>query len=179
MKREEEHESASDRFALVAQEFCSVIESASTSSRTNLLLNIYPILPRLIAAAIDLPDVSIADEDEESTEPGRFQPSPNVRLTDEPWGQLYRLLKEKLGDWDAYMQVFDPTEDKEAIFGTLADDLADIYRDLKEGLVLREKKLASSPDIIFNWRILYYSHWGKHAIDALLVLHFRLQGYLE
>ena len=71
-----------------------------------------------------------------------------------------------------------PTEDKEAIFGTLADDLADIYRDLKEGLVLREEKLASSADIIFNWRILYYSHWGKHAIDALLVLHFRLQKYL-
>jgi hypothetical protein len=85
------------------------------------------------------------------------------------------LLKEKLGDWDSYRQVFDPTEDTEAIFGSLADDIADIYRDLQEGLVLCE---ARPQDAIWEWRLLFYSHWGKHAINALLTTHFRLQNMI-
>jgi hypothetical protein len=100
-------------------------------------------------------------------------------MTDEQWRQLYDLLKEKLGDWDLYWQVFNPTTDKEADCGTLADDIADIYRDLKEGLVLNEKRLARPEDVIWEWRLLYYSHWGKHAIDAMLTIHFRLLGVME
>ena len=111
--------------------------------------------------------------------PAEHKPRAKIRPNDEQWGQLYNLLKEKLGDWDGYIQVFDPTQDKEAIFGTLADDLADIYRDLKEGLVLNETHSAHPEDIIWTWRLLYYSHWGHHALDALRTIHFRLQEILE
>ena len=92
--------------------------------------------------------------------------------------KLYSLLKlsEPRADWDRYWQVFDPTEDDEAVFGTLADDIADIYRDLKEGLVLIEAHEVPPEDIIWNWRFSFYSHWGKHAMDALLTVHFRLQN---
>ena len=58
----------------------------------------------------------------------------------------------------------------------LADDIADIYRDLKEGLVLSETHQAPPENIIWNWRVLFYSHWGKHAMDALLAIHFRRQN---
>jgi hypothetical protein len=34
-------------------------------------------------------------------------------------------------------------------------------------------------DVIWEWRLGYYSHWGHHAIHALLTIHFRLQGVLE
>jgi hypothetical protein len=84
-------------------------------------------------------------------------------------------LKEKLGEWDQYNQVFDPTQDADAVHGSLADDLADIYRDLKEGLVLKETKLRQPEDLIWEWRFAFHSHWGKHAMDALLTIHFRLQ----
>lgn len=100
-------------------------------------------------------------------------------MTDEQWGQLYNQLKEKLGDWNLYQCVFDPTTDKEAICGSLADDIADIYRDLKEGLVLGTMNHARRENIVWEWRLLYYSHWGHHAMDALLVIHFRLEDTLS
>ncbi len=165
-----------DRFTDVAQEFCSAVESATGTDRTDFLVKIYRILPRLIGEAIELPVVSLADEDEEPSEPTTQKP--NDRLTHAQWEHLYNLLKEKVGDWDRYMQVFDPTTDNEAVCGSLADDIADVYRDLKEGFILKETHQATPEPIIWEWRLGFYSHWGKHAMDALLTLHFRLQGTL-
>ena len=85
------------------------------------------------------------------------------------------VSKRLLEDWDLYWQVFDPTKDSEAIYGSLADDIADIYRDLKEGL--DDIHLARAEDIIWEWRLGFSSHWGKHAIDALRTIHFRLGAY--
>lgn len=75
-------------------------------------------------------------------------------------------------------QVFDPTKDNEAVHGSLADDFADIYRELKEELVLNEIHQASPKQNIWNWRLGYYSRWGKHAIDALRTMHFVLEGLI-
>lgn len=61
--------------------------------------------------------------------------------------------------------------DSEAIHGSLADDLADIYRDLKEGLTLTSVKEYPSRGIVFEWQYSFETHWGKHAINAIAVLH--------
>jgi Domain of unknown function (DUF5063) len=164
------------RFAGIANRFCSVVDSAANMERTDLLLKIYQILPKLIDEAISLPDVGPSDSDDPIEENSLPASRPNARQSKQEWSQLYNLLKDKLGDWDQYWQVFDPTEDKEALSGTLADDVADIYRDLKEGLTLRETHQAPSEDIVWSWRFSFYSHWGKHAMDALLAIHFRLQN---
>jgi hypothetical protein len=164
------------RFAAIANRFCSVVDSASSVERTDLLLQIYRILPKLIDEAISLPDVKLSDSDDAIEGSTQRASRANVRRSAQEWRQLYNLLKEKLGDWDRYWQVFDPTEDHEAISGTLSDDIADIYGDLKKGLVLIEMHEVPPEDIIWNWRFLFYSHWGKHAMDALLAAHSRLQN---
>jgi hypothetical protein len=165
------------RFKVVAEEFCSIIEAEPTTQRNNLLVRIYRVLPNLLKGAINLPEVPADAGDAEQQ--FEKQAHANVRLTNEEWKQLYDSLKNKLRDWDLYWQVFDPTTDKESVCGSLADDLADIYRDLKEGVILNETRRASPAEIIWNWRLLYYSHWGKHAMDALQAIHFRLQEVLE
>jgi hypothetical protein len=175
MNSPQDYASIADRFATVAQEFCTAIDSASSTDRTDFLLRIYRTLPRLIDEAIELPAVSLTDEDEEPSEPRAHKP--NVRLAYAQWEQLYNLLKEKLGDWDLYMQVFDPTEGKEAIPGSLADDLADIYRDLREGLD-RQNEKGLLQDLIWDWRLSYYSHWGQHAMNALQTIHVRMEDIL-
>jgi len=81
-------------------------------------------------------------------------------------------------NWNYYNEVFDPTEDNEVIKGSLADDIAGIYCDLKEGIDLKESDKVLPEDIIFEWRCGFYNHWGKHAIDALWTLHFRLNDTL-
>jgi hypothetical protein len=164
------------RFAVVANRFCSVVDSASSMEKTDLLLQIYRILPKLIDEAISLPDVKLSDSDDPIEGSGQPAFRARGRQSEQEWGQLYNLLKEQIADWDRYWQVFDPTEDKEALSGTLADDIADIYRDLKEGLVRSEAHQAPPEEIIWSWRLLFYSHWGKHAMDALLAIHFRLQN---
>ena len=156
------------RFGVIARQFCAVVDSASSMDKAELLARIYPILPKLIDEAIGLPDVELS---ESATVHVNVSRKKQVE-----WGQRYNLLKEKLGDWDLYHQVFDPTADNEAIFGTLADDIADIYSDLKEGLDLSETSSTPPDDVIWEWRLLFYSHWGKHAMDALLTIHFRLQN---
>src|ERR1700694_781163 len=109
------------RFAVIANRFCSVVDSASSMERTDLLLQIYRILPKLIDEAISLPDVKLSDNRDpiEGDKQSAFQA--NVKQSVQEWGQLYNLLKEKLGDWERYWQGFDPTEDNEAIFGTSAE----------------------------------------------------------
>jgi len=155
-----------DHFAVVAKRFCSIVDSASDTDRREFVAQIYRILPKLIDQAIDMPAVERSDGQQKSPR--------NVRQQE--WEWLYNSLKEKLGDWNLYRQVFDPTQDTEANLGSLADDVADIYLDLKKGLALNETSRSQPEDTIWEWRLLFDSHWGNHAIDALLAIHFRLQN---
>ena len=179
MKPIDDYAEVADRFGAVAEQFCEVVDAASGMDRIELLTRIYRLLPNLIDEAIKLPKISTDDDDDESDELIQSKPRPSGRPNDEEWGQLYNLLKGKLGDWGGYWQVSDPTRDKAAIFGSLADDIADIYRDLKRGLLLKEAGQSSSEEIIWDWRLHYYFHWGQHAMDALRTIHFRLEDSLE
>ena len=168
-----------NRFMSVSKEFCSVIDSAPNLDRTELLVQVYKILPRLICEAITLPNVELNEDDSQEEESRKWQARARLRLSDAQFGQLYESLKLKLGDLNLYWEVWDPTKDNEAIHGALADDFADIYRDLKEGLNLSETDQALPEDNIWHWRLGYYSHWGKHTIDALRTIHFLLEETLN
>jgi len=164
------HTEVSDRFALIAQEFCSAVESAPNLGKVQMLNRVYRILPRLIGEATSLPDVELNGDENPSNDNER-----QARRSHEEWQQLYNYLKQKLGDLNLYWQVFDPTKDNEAILGSLADDIADIYFDLKEGFGLRQKHQTLPEKSIWCWRFGFYSHWGKHAMDALRTIHSILE----
>ena len=53
--------------------------------------------------------------------------------------------------------VFDPRTDNEAIHGSLSGDIADIYRDLKDGIVLKETNEVPLP-----------KPYSSGALDSLL-----------
>jgi hypothetical protein len=61
----------------------------------------------------------------------------------------------------------------DAVFIPLADDLADIWADLKQGLLALDAG-APPEDVTWEWRLLFYAHWGRHATVALRALHARL-----
>ena len=154
-------------FAVVAKKFCALVDSAPDIDRSEFVAQVYRVLSKLIDEAVQMPDVERSDNQ-------RRRSPLNVRHQE--WERLYNALKEKLGDWNLYRQVFDPTQDNEAIFGSLADDLADIYGDLRKGLELNDACPSQREDAIWEWRVLFYSHWGKHAIDALQAIHSHLQN---
>lgn len=113
-------------------------------------------LARLYAQALDLPqrDCDWGDEAAEvSYEAGR-------------------AMFERMGALPVsyYPEIADPLDVgcNDTMMGDLADDLADMWRDLKHGLNLFDRGQADAA--LFQWRDSFLTHWGNHAASALLVL---------
>jgi uncharacterized protein DUF5063 len=178
MSSQEDYPKAANRFYPVAQRFCFLVDSAAALDKSEFLTRVYRTLPELIGEAMLLPEVVWPDDDDEDEESLMHCQDHGVVLTrHEDWSALYNSLKEKLGDWDLYWQVFDPIdkEDHEVIYGTLADDIAGVYGNLKDGIILKECGRVPMQEVVFKWRNDFFIHWGRHAINALRTMHFLLQ----
>jgi hypothetical protein len=70
-----------------------------------------------------------------------------------------------------YGEIFNPLEvpPEEPGIGDLADDLADIHRDLSAGLDLYDR--GDIAGAVWEWRYGMQNHWGEHATGAIRVLH--------
>lgn len=75
----------------------------------------------------------------------------------------------ELGDKDLYWEVFDPYVEANPVAGSLAEDVLDVYRDIRRGLTLWDA--SQMQNAIWEWRFGFDAHWGDHAIDALRALH--------
>jgi hypothetical protein len=154
------------RFWAVAQEYCSTVESIDSLTRDDALTRLYRLLPLLIANAITLPKADATHQSEQR------------HLSNDEWTALYRRLQNFFGEWDLYHKNVDPTRE-DPVVCSLADDLADVYRDIQPFLGVVEENESALRDALFNVRLLFYSHWGEQAIAALQVIHFRLSDSLE
>ena len=70
-----------------------------------------------------------------------------------------------------YGELFDPIQipPAEPTIGDLADDLLDIYADIKTGLAYFS---GGHPETaVFHWRLTWGIHWGRHATSALRAMH--------
>jgi hypothetical protein len=145
-------------FVATADEFCRLVESHRKSSRAVFLKRIYVLLARVFGLALQLPP-AVPDE--------KFDEQP---MTSDEWQALFLSLGKKLGPQNYYWEFFNPYVKNEPVAGSLADDLADIYGDLRPGLELyKQGSLGARRTAIWNWRFLL-SHWGHHATDALRAL---------
>jgi hypothetical protein len=129
----------------------------------------HELLPELYRAALELPAVTppgYVDEDEDEPDHER-------------WWAVQDDLREVLGDADHYWDVFDPTEPNAlAMTWSLAEDLAEIYRDVREGLDLAEKEGSVSPArVVRAWRFDWEHHWSRHALGALRAVFARMTDY--
>ena len=71
---------------------------------------------------------------------------------------------------DGYWKVFDVFADNEQpVFCLIADDLADIHANLKEGLHFFE--LGNPEEAIWRWQFSYFTHWGRHLTGAQAAIH--------
>ncbi len=162
---------AVNRFGEIAECFCSLVDSAGGLDRTEFLARVYRMIPELIQEAIRLPEVRFDDDEENEIDWQVIQSRTDADVPQKEWSRFFESLEQKLGDWNPYHQVFDPTTDKEAIYMSLSGDIAEIYRDLRDGINLRRVEGVPASEILFEWRNGFYSHWGRHAICALGTLH--------
>lgn len=155
-------------FAARARVFCDLLEK-DVADRKVWLRQLLGALADLFAAAHHLP---VPDIDPASTYPaGKFE------FTRAEYQALFHRIGSILDDERFYSYSFDPgtlpDSPQPPEVGDLADDLADIYRDVKPGLRAWDANVEDYlADTVFDWKEpLFGSHWGRHAVDALRVLH--------
>src|ERR1700722_9439162 len=97
MSTSQNNAEAAARFASVAQEFCSVIDSAPNLDTIELLMEVYRILPRLISEAVNLPNMELSEDESQEEDSRKSQARARLGLSEAQWGKLYEFLKAKLG----------------------------------------------------------------------------------
>lgn len=155
---------AIERFPLVAEGFCGLIEGCGILNRKQLVQELAVHLARLCEVALRLPQVEPATGGINHTPEG-------VAAHAEECAKLSRNLQQIFGKLDGYWEIFDPTEEEEPVFGSLSMDIAEICLDLKDALRLQKSGNALN-DIHWEWRFDFRSHWSKHASSALRVLFY-------
>lgn len=106
---------------------------------------------------------------------------PDVEPTDRDFDLPSQKVKIEFGNIDWYREVFDPYEtDAEPVTGSLADDLMDIYSDVKRGLLMYERGAEEDKiDAVWHWKFHFEAHWGFHLVDALRAMHWASQRISE
>jgi hypothetical protein len=133
----------------LARRYCELIDSSGVE-HPSWLGGVAELLPRLHAAVASLGGYELG-------EGAYLTPDLDARF------ELYSHLRELLGERDGYWLEFDRIGDEEPMTGSLADDLTDIYCELKHGLRLAEEH---PEDAIVGWRDGFECHWGQHLFDA-------------
>lgn len=144
-----------DQYLQLLEEYFEIIENCSAIPKDELLRKCAYLIPIIYATAQKIP----APREIRETEIKIDKESIAV-----PMGDLLKLL----GDEAFYDEVFDPTRDEELVKGCIADDLTDIYTDLKVGyLKWRIDTDESRDEALWDWTFSLDHHMGDHMVDVL------------
>jgi len=182
-------------FAELAGRYCELVEQHRSMDCPSFLREVHVLLPRLYTAALALPALAIFDDDEldDAWEDDQQDNSASYdvlsaarelafhpdRGAHEEWDSLFRSLCELIGERNSYREVYDPYEpvSKGEVMTCLADDVADIYVDVRAGL--RKWRRGEFDAALWEWRFDFESHWGAHTVDALRALYALASTYKE
>jgi hypothetical protein len=136
-----------------ARRYCQLIDGLQGNG--DWLSRLNQILPRLHAEVVAL------------HHSGRGAFPPELADFDDRF-DLFSRLRVRLGERDMYWLEYDHPDDTntdgEHRTGSLADDLTDIYFELKRGLNMLD---AAGPDEVAHlWELGFKEHWGQHLVDA-------------
>jgi hypothetical protein len=149
------------RFRAAATRFIETVDSARHLELDSFLAAMNQCLVELYGSALSLP---IVVSETTGTE--------NTAFPTESSEQLRRFLREKIGAVDDYWQIFDVTAKGGPVQGSLANDISEIYFDLKRNLRFEDQGLRWS-DLLWELRFDFTSHWGRHVLAALTAIYCR------
>lgn len=149
-----------------ARQYCALIEGIEAPNSWLFAQECLRSVVRLYDRALFLPD----------TEPTTKEPLD--RITHQDWERVRKGVGNRL-QRDYYWEVFEPleTQPPEPTAGSLSDDLADIWRDLKVGLLAIDNgRRETNADVVWHWRFSFESHWARHAAGAIIALNALCYG---
>lgn len=150
-------------FVTVAKEYCTFAETAMQYSRADFIAVASRILPLLYLKGSVLPKTESVLDD------------PIEKSVDEMmYSQVKEGVEAKMGRFNDYLEVF--TEDMKysdaPVIAFIAEDLADIYQDLKDfvsayRIGVTEIMNDALAEIVANFEL----YWGQRLVNTLRALH--------
>lgn len=154
----------------VANDFCSFMEKAEDATKQDILVYLQRILPLLYLKSSLLPVVEVEDEDAVEHD-----------VTESDWEELFNRLREKFGDDDAYHYIdLQEKSHLDPVRASLAENITDLYQDLKDFLLLYQKPLTSfKQNAIMECRKLFAERYGFRIVRAHMAIHHILYAESE
>lgn len=145
----------------VAHDFCLFTESVKGKTLKDLAGYYQKVLPLLQIKGALLPDIKVSDN------------SANEKyVTEEHWQEVFMALE---GIFDKEDKYWFPDQNNDLIKESLADNLADIYQDMKDFVVLfQDSRLAAKENAVADLRRLFAVHWGLRTTKAAYKIHLTL-----
>lgn len=90
------------------------------------------------------------------------------RISHDEWMKKHRRFASM--PFQYYQEYLHPSSlDDEGLMGDVADDLADIHRDLLDALSLYDA--GHLVEALWEFRESFRIHWGNHAVGAINAIH--------
>jgi hypothetical protein len=150
-------------FVAVANEFVKYSEHASELGGDELLRILQRLLPLLYLKGSLIPALEpVFDEGNE-----KF-------VTEDAWFRIHDVFKTKFGPANDFIEVFDERfiETGNPVQATLSENMADIYQDLKDFLLLYQTGTREvMNDALFECRMNFENYWGQKILNSLRAIH--------
>jgi hypothetical protein len=145
-----------DRFYLVARTFSAWTEQPPDGDPERCRT----FLTALYSAVLDLP-AGVAPQE------------PPSSVSDERWNAVRARFAHL--PFRYYTTVINPLAYpvEDMTVADVADDLADLYRDLEDGIVLYDR--GAFDEAAWHWRHTFRSRWGRRLLGALGATHAFLE----
>jgi len=150
-------------FTAVASEFCIYAEHAAEMKGDEILKIMQRLLPLLYLKASFLPLLEPVFDDGNE----KF-------VSESDWYRIHDSFRLKLGSADDYIDLPDQnlTGDDGLVNGSIAEDLTDIYQDIKNYILLYQTGTTEvMNDAIWECRMNFENYWGIKLVNALKAMH--------
>ena len=150
-------------FTAVANEFCKYAEHAGEMKGDEIMSIMQRLLPLLYLKASFLPVLEPVFDDGNE----KF-------VTESDWYRVHDAIKSKLGSANDYLELQDETisGDEGPLPASIAEDLADIYQDLKNFILLYQTGTNEvMNDAVWECRMNFESYWGIKLVNSLRAVH--------
>lgn len=150
-------------FVAAANEFCKYAEHASEVKGGELLRILQRLLPFLYIKASLLPGLEPV-----------FEEGNEKFVCEADWKKVNEDFRKQFGTADNY---FDLTEDKfieaeNIVAASIAENMADIYQDLKDFLLLYQTGTSEvMNDAIWECRMNFENIWGQKLVNSMRAIH--------
>ena len=153
-------------FTTVALEYCNFVESVDHHSRKDFISKIQKIFPLLYLKASLLPATD--DENDEIHE--KF-------VTEDDYNFVLKKILAKIGEFDSYQEIFDQKMNDASFDGSIAENITDIYQDLKDFLLAyRIGTVDVMKAALLECQTNFEQYWGQRLVNGLRAIHNLVYG---